>query len=63
VKMIDRHRDRIIDTLKRTSERRISAPSKLISRDCSRRSSPSRQDYCITRPAELRFLHRHRWRT
>jgi hypothetical protein len=28
VKMIDRHRDRIIDTLKRTSERRISAPSK-----------------------------------
>jgi hypothetical protein len=25
--MIDRHRDRIIDTLKRTSERRISAPS------------------------------------
>jgi hypothetical protein len=25
--MIDRHRDRIIDTAKRTSERRISAPS------------------------------------
>ena len=27
VKMIDRHRERIIDTAKRTSERRISAPS------------------------------------
>src|SRR5206468_4313361 len=27
VKMIDRHRDQIIDTAKRTSERRISAPS------------------------------------
>ena len=27
VKMIDRHRDRITDTAKRTSERRISAPS------------------------------------
>src|SRR5215203_7001778 len=27
VKMIDRHRDRIIDTAKHTSERRISAPA------------------------------------
>jgi hypothetical protein len=27
MKMIDRHRDRIIATAKRTSERRISAPS------------------------------------
>ena len=27
MKMIDRHRDQIIDTAKRTSERRISAPS------------------------------------
>jgi hypothetical protein len=29
VKMIDRHRDPNITTAKRTSERRISAPSKL----------------------------------
>jgi len=58
VKMIDRHRDQIISTAKRTSERRISAPSKLISRDCSRRFSPSRQPYSVGAGAQLSSLHR-----
>src|SRR5690606_22268176 len=44
--------------LKRTSERRISAPSKLISRDCSRRFSPSRQPYSISVSTKLSSLHR-----
>jgi hypothetical protein len=56
--MIDRHRDRIISTAKRTSERRISAPSKLISRDFSRRFSLSRQPYSIVEGAQLSSLHR-----
>jgi hypothetical protein len=47
VKMIDRHRDRIIDTAKRTSERRISAlPRKILGRD-----------YCVPgRPDDLTAL-------
>jgi hypothetical protein len=56
--MIDRHRDPNITTAKRTSERRISAPSKLISRDCSRRFNPSRQAYSIGAGAQLSSIHR-----
>ena len=58
VKMIDRHRDPNIITAKRTSERRISAPSKLISRDGPRRFSQSRQPYSIGVDAQLSSLHR-----
>jgi hypothetical protein len=56
--MIDRHRDPNITTAKRTSERRISAPSKLISREDPRRFSPSRQPYSIEAGAQLSSLYR-----
>ena len=53
VQMIDRHRDQIISTAKRTSERRISAPSIKNSREGPRRPKPSRQPYSIPAGAQL----------
>jgi hypothetical protein len=58
VKMIDRHRDRIIDTAKRTSERRISAPSL---EKFSGGTIPSQlilMTYSIVPGARPSFLHR-----
>ena len=64
VKMIDRHRDQIIGTAKRTSERRISAPSL---EKFSGGTSPSQtvpatlQHYAAG--AQLSSPHQHCWRT
>jgi len=56
--MVDRHGDRPDTALKRTSERRISAPSKLISRDDPHRSRPSRQHRSISVGTKLSPLDR-----
>jgi hypothetical protein len=56
--MIDRHRDQIIATAKRTSERRISAPSLKKSRAGPDRRKPSRQPYSFPKDAQLSSLHR-----
>src|SRR5215204_7384753 len=63
VKMIDRHRDQIIDTAKRTSERRISAPSLENSRAGLHRLRTSQRRYSIMPGAQLSSLHQHCWRT
>src|SRR6185312_4359079 len=57
VKMIDRHRDQIIDTAKRTSERRISRPPSKNSRAGLPRLSRCQQPYSLQRNAQLSSLH------